>query len=388
VLKAKFILENDMRKGLFFATLLAFVMLAPVGAQAGQPVKQTFTCPGGSFLTGLQGRAGDWLDQFQPVCRPWTPGQTGADSYGDNFGNVNGGSRAVRSVCAPGSAIVGFSYGEVTPNGWPGHVYNVIVRCAILPSVFPGYLDIPLDGPFGSNISGSFCGGGQVAQVAKGLVIGLDGINITSLEMECDTPNNIMGVPPALAAGPPQDPPGSWSGVDLPGNDYYSYQEQYPAMCKWACDSAGKCQAWTWAWPRTNGAVPTCYLKSAIPPQVACSYCISGTKPVPKLGLGSKLFNQVIGLPPAPAGGAAAVDMPGNDYHSYPSPNPANCQLTCQGDAKCQAWTWAQQGTNGVAAPTCYLKNPAPLPKTNSCCISGTKPVLKLKLGSKLLNRP
>ena len=60
-----------------FAALLALVVLIPVGAQAGQPVNQTYTCPGGSFLTGLQGRAGDWLDQFQPVCRSWI--RPGAD---------------------------------------------------------------------------------------------------------------------------------------------------------------------------------------------------------------------------------------------------------------------------------------------------------------------
>lgn len=64
-----------MRIGLTFAALFALVVLAPFGALAGQPVNQAYTCPAGSFLTGLQGRAGDWLDQFQPICRSMDSGR-------------------------------------------------------------------------------------------------------------------------------------------------------------------------------------------------------------------------------------------------------------------------------------------------------------------------
>ena len=192
-----------MRKSLFFAALLALVALVPVGAQAGQPVNQAFTCPRGSFLTGLQGHAGNWLDQFQPICRPWTPAHIGAESYGDNFGNVNGGSPAlIRASCAPGAAMFGIDYNVVSPNGPPGHVQGVSVRCANLP-YFDGVRDVALDGQPGGQGIFALCGyknGKKVGRddtIANGLVIGLDGINIASLDVVCDTPANIEAAAPS-----------------------------------------------------------------------------------------------------------------------------------------------------------------------------------------------
>jgi hypothetical protein len=181
---------------LFACLVLWFAVTAPVTqpAQAGQPVNQPYTCPAGSFLTGLQGRAGDWLDQFQPVCRSWTPaGGSGAtETFGDNFGNINGGNRAVRSVCAVGSAIYAIMYDIASPNGPPGHVQKVTVGCVKLP-YFNANVDVGLDGQAGTRGSVlNFCKNGQIA---KGLTIGLDGINITSASPICDTVDDIIGAP-------------------------------------------------------------------------------------------------------------------------------------------------------------------------------------------------
>jgi hypothetical protein len=184
-----------MRIGRTFAALLTLVVLAPIGAHAGQPVSQAYTCPAGSFLTGLQGRAGDWLDQFQPVCRSWIPAGSGAETYGDNFGNVNGGSRAVRSVCAVGSALYVITYDIASPNGPPGHVHNVIVRCVMLP-YFNANVTVGLDGQTGARSSVlNFCKDVNTGQIAKGVLIGLDGINIASLSPICDTVDDIIGSP-------------------------------------------------------------------------------------------------------------------------------------------------------------------------------------------------
>src|ERR1043166_1903381 len=45
-------------------------------------------CPQGSYLVGLAGRTGEWIDRIAPVCAPWLQGsQTfGAPSVGPSFG--------------------------------------------------------------------------------------------------------------------------------------------------------------------------------------------------------------------------------------------------------------------------------------------------------------
>ena len=192
-----------MRNSLFLAALLALVVLAPVGAQAGQPVNQTFMCRPGSFLVGMQGRAGNWLDQFQPVCQPWNPALHRLDAVylGDTFGNLNGGSPTLlRAPCAPGATMFEVDYNVVSPNGPPGHVQGVSVRCANLP-YFDGVREVALDGPPGGQGNQSFCKdkAGQFVngETANGLLIGLDGINIASLSVLCDTPANIEAAAPS-----------------------------------------------------------------------------------------------------------------------------------------------------------------------------------------------
>lgn len=50
-------------------------------------------CPSGSYLVGLAGRTGQWVDQIAPVCAPWLRGsQTfGAQSVGPTAGTSGGG---------------------------------------------------------------------------------------------------------------------------------------------------------------------------------------------------------------------------------------------------------------------------------------------------------
>ena len=50
-------------------------------------------CPKGSYLVGLAGRAGSWVDRIAPVCAPWLMARQafGALSIGSSFGTSGGG---------------------------------------------------------------------------------------------------------------------------------------------------------------------------------------------------------------------------------------------------------------------------------------------------------
>ncbi len=58
-------------------------------------------CPKGSYLVGLAGRTGSWVDRIAPVCAPWLRGsQTlGAPTIGPSFGMSTGGQER-QTICA------------------------------------------------------------------------------------------------------------------------------------------------------------------------------------------------------------------------------------------------------------------------------------------------
>jgi PAN domain len=73
------------------------------------------------------------------------------------------------------------------------------------------------------------------------------------------------------------------------------------------------------------------------------------------------------------------TDRPGNDYTNFDiePKNPrglwgpeTDCQLSCQKDSKCQAWTYVKPGIQGPK-PRCWLKNVIPAAHANNCCTSG-----------------
>jgi len=63
------------------------------------------------------------------------------------------------------------------------------------------------------------------------------------------------------------------------------------------------------------------------------------------------------------------IDRPGSDYKHFPlmTADPKLCQEKCQTDPgiRCKAFTYVKQ------TKTCWLKEKIPLPKSNSCCVSG-----------------
>jgi hypothetical protein len=73
------------------------------------------------------------------------------------------------------------------------------------------------------------------------------------------------------------------------------------------------------------------------------------------------------------------TDRPGSDRHRLIMDDPEVCRLACVNDRKqdkrdgCRAWTYVKPGVQD-ARGVCYLKNPAPNPVPNTCCISGKLP--------------
>jgi PAN domain len=77
-----------------------------------------------------------------------------------------------------------------------------------------------------------------------------------------------------------------------------------------------------------------------------------------------------------PPGAQAGKDRPGSDYSAtdLASADPNLCYNACQADGSCAAWSYVKPGVMGPNAK-CFLKNPAPAPTINNCCISGAKAV-------------
>ena len=68
-------------------------------------------------------------------------------------------------------------------------------------------------------------------------------------------------------------------------------------------------------------------------------------------------------------------DRPGRDLRHFSPANddPALCQKACQGDDKCKAWTYVKPNTIQGPKPNCWLKEAAPQPHHNTCCVSGVR---------------
>ncbi len=68
------------------------------------------------------------------------------------------------------------------------------------------------------------------------------------------------------------------------------------------------------------------------------------------------------------------TDRYGSDYRSIEMsyPDPVFCRQQCEGDPACVSFSYVRPGIQGDKA-RCYLKNAAPSPYLNLCCISGLK---------------
>jgi hypothetical protein len=66
------------------------------------------------------------------------------------------------------------------------------------------------------------------------------------------------------------------------------------------------------------------------------------------------------------------LDLPGNDLTSLILTSMNNCEINCNRNKACVAWTWVKPGFQGPSG-RCYLKSAVPKQFTNRCCTSGFK---------------
>ena len=59
-----------------------------------------------------------------------------------------------------------------------------------------------------------------------------------------------------------------------------------------------------------------------------------------------------------------------NALSSLADPNGTTCELACEGEQSCRAWTYVRPGYVGGSA-ACYLKSRITRPLHKPCCISG-----------------
>jgi hypothetical protein len=152
-------------------------------------------------------------------------------------------------------------------------------------------------------------------------------------------------------------------GYDRPGGDYASapLRSGDPVACAARCERDQRCRAWAFSYPATESANAVCWLKSRVMPRVAVSCCVSGVR-----GAGV--------IEPRSGPIEFAIDRPGGDYRRFeiaPDPTGMSCQVACEAEEGCRAWTYLRPGYGQPPPAACYLKNRITRPQRKPCCISG-----------------
>ena len=83
----------------------------------------------------------------------------------------------------------------------------------------------------------------------------------------------------ALGVGLWSTPARAQVGYDRPGGDYFTYTVRSggdPALCASRCERDSRCRAWSFSYPRTKQTHATCTLKTAVPPRIEATCCVSG----------------------------------------------------------------------------------------------------------------
>jgi hypothetical protein len=152
-------------------------------------------------------------------------------------------------------------------------------------------------------------------------------------------------------------------GYDRPGGDYASVplRSGDPAACAARCERDQRCRAWAFSYPATESASAVCWLKSRVTPRISVTCCVSGVR-----GAGV--------IEPRSGPIEFAIDRAGGDYRHFdipPDPTGVSCQVACEAEEGCRAWTYLRPGYNQPPSAVCYLKNRITRPLRKPCCMSG-----------------
>ncbi|MBA4417378.1 MAG: apple domain-containing protein [Syntrophus sp. (in: bacteria)] len=151
--------------------------------------------------------------------------------------------------------------------------------------------------------------------------------------------------------------------TDRWGSDYNNFELQTPdpQLCRQACEADERCRAYSYVKPGVQLSNAVCYLKSTAPRPSKNSCCVSGEK-TESQRIESMMTTEY------------NTDRWGSDYNRFEqeTPDPQLCRQACEADARCEAYTYVKPGIQASNA-VCYLKNPAPGPTQNPCCVSGVK---------------
>jgi hypothetical protein len=166
----------------------------------------------------------------------------------------------------------------------------------------------------------------------------------------------------ALAVAAISAPARAQTGFDRRGGDYANFpiRSGDPALCAGRCERDARCRAWSFAYPRTESAVATCWLKSKVPPRLEDKCCVSGVR-----GAGV--------IEPRTGPIEYSIDRTGGDYRNFDTTADsagAPCKAACEADNRCRDWTYVRPGYAGTNA-RCYLKDKLKPPRPKPCCISG-----------------
>lgn len=131
-------------------------------------------CPKGSYLVGVAGRTGAWVDRITPVCAPWLRGsQTlGTPTMGQSFG-MSGGGQEQQALCTGGNTFAVQSWKITLLTSDNHYVQFIQAYCtSLVPSSAYGilvfgqkdpYADNLALGPFGSKPPEQACPAGEAA---------------------------------------------------------------------------------------------------------------------------------------------------------------------------------------------------------------------------------
>lgn len=139
-------------------------------------------CPKGSYLVGLAGRTGAWVDRIAPVCAPWLRGSQafGPPSVGRSFGMSTGGNEYQKRCTDVGRNLAIQSWWIRLLRSDDHYVQSIDMYCDSLPTPFPptnwgphlefGTLSLPIDadqigtsGPFPPQPPFQACPAGEAA---------------------------------------------------------------------------------------------------------------------------------------------------------------------------------------------------------------------------------